>query len=116
MSWKTGEMAEDFVMQRLKAKGWTILSRNFRRKGVELDFIVSREDRLICIEVKARSTHALQHPARILSFRKIERLKRGMNLWLQSEAPEECRNTEFWLCSVLLPTDRDLVEWSRIEI
>lgn len=116
MSWKKGEQAEAYIRQRLVARGWVIRSRNFRRKGLEIDLIASRGDRLICVEVKARSARDFGDPAQVFGYRKIERLKQGMQLWLQGEAPDEERNAEFWLCSVRLPTRAHEVQWCRIEI
>lgn len=116
MSWKKGERAEAYVKQRLVARGWLIRSQNFRRKGLEIDLIASRGERLICVEVKARAAQGLGDLGQVLGYRKMERLKMGMRLWLQQEAPDERRNTEFWLCSVRLPTQKHEVLWCRIEI
>lgn len=116
MSWSKGEVAEEYVARKLKEKGWQLHARNYRRRGYELDIIASRDQRLLCIEVKARETAVLQHPARMLNERKLKKLHEGMLIWLGDRAPGEVRNTEFWLCSVLLPTSRNRVEWVRLEI
>jgi putative endonuclease len=115
MSWKDGVIAEDFVVKHLKAKGWLIEARNFRRKGHELDIIASRGDRLVCIEVKGRSSMIISHPAEILRHQKLGKLETGMLMWLSERSPEESRNAEFWLCSVALPISRGQLEWVRIK-
>lgn len=113
-NWESGMSAEDYVAKKLIEQGWEIRIRNYRKKGLELDIIASRSERLICVEVKARSSFAFQHPRQILGHRKLKKLTEGMMSWLQSRAPDEHRNTEFWLCSVLLPTSRRKVEWIRL--
>lgn len=114
MSWSKGEIAEDFVTQKLEAAGWSIAIRNYRRRGFEIDIIASRADRLLCIEVKGRQNRH-EDPQQILNPRKIQRLNRGMANWLQSYAPDESRNAEFWLCIVELPLTAGKVLWLKLE-
>ncbi len=115
MGWAKGVTAEEFVVLHLTLKGWRIEARNYRRKGLEIDIIASRGERLICVEVKARNSENIPHPANLMRHQKLGKLESGMLMWLADEAPEETRNVEFWLCSVLLPTSRAQAEWIRIE-
>ncbi len=114
MTWKKGLEAEAFVASILQELGWTILARNYRRKGFEIDLIVGRLDRLICVEVKARLSRRVSG-AELISQRKRERLIRGMKYWLCHEAYGD-QNPEFWLCITHLPLGESRLQWLKMEV
>lgn len=49
---RTGRRGEDFVAAALKAKGWTICARNWRRREGEIDIIALDGETLVFVEVK----------------------------------------------------------------
>ena len=76
-----GRSAEELVAERLIAAGWTVLGRNWRGAGGEIDLIVAKDGRVRFVEVKARrredglSEDAVSHAQR-------RRLRRAAELWL----------------------------------
>jgi Holliday junction resolvase-like predicted endonuclease len=103
--WKKGQVYEAAVAHRLQQKGWTIVARNPRYKGCELDLIARRDSRLICVEVKARRT--IPDPSALLSPRKRQSLARGLRTWLSREGSNNtARQTiEVWLCCIAIEKD-----------
>ncbi|MGN6217601.1 MAG: YraN family protein [Solirubrobacterales bacterium] len=82
---RTGQIAEDFVAEKLAAAGWEILARNARSRYGELD-IVARDGRtLVFVEVKAARAGTSFGPERpILSIdpRKQRRIRRLATAWM----------------------------------
>jgi putative endonuclease len=67
---KKGNDGEQLAAEFLKAKGFTILERNYKYKRAEIDLIVSRENWLIFIEVKTRSSASYGHPEEFVDYHK----------------------------------------------
>jgi putative endonuclease len=51
-----GRQGENLAAEFLQAKGWEIVTRNFRYKKSEIDLIITRDDWTIFVEVKTRSS------------------------------------------------------------
>ena len=77
-----GSLAESWVQERLLEEGWTVLDRNWRGGGGELDLVVSRQDRLRFVEVKARSR--VQPADMMVGHAKRARLIRAADAWLSA--------------------------------
>lgn len=68
---KKGEqLAADFLIK----KGFEIVVRNYRHKHAEIDLIVKRDDWLIFVEVKARSSSDYGEPEEFVDARKVNKL------------------------------------------
>lgn len=59
---KTGSNGENMAAEFLKEKGFEIVTRNYRHKRAEIDLIVKRDDWLLFVEVKTRSSSAFGEP------------------------------------------------------
>jgi putative endonuclease len=59
---QTGSKGENMAAEFLKEKGFEIVTRNYRHKHAEIDLIVKRDDWLLFIEVKTRSSSAYGEP------------------------------------------------------
>ncbi len=93
-----GREAEQLVARHLEAEGWTVLARNWRGAGGEIDIVVLRDGHLRFVEVKARDPDdpsALEAVGRIKQ-RKLARAGEG---WLASHGPPE-RDVAFMVAAV----------------
>ena len=70
----TGNKGEDMAEDYLKARGYTILNRNWRFKHWEVDIIASKGKFLHFIEVKTRSSSAYGKPEDSISKSKMDNL------------------------------------------
>src|SRR5687768_9679301 len=59
---KTGTKGENLAAEFLKGEGFEIVARNYRFKRAEIDLIIRRENWLIFVEVKTRSSTAFGEP------------------------------------------------------
>ena len=75
-----GSLAESWVQEQLLEEGWAVLDRNWRGGGGELDLVVSRQDRLRFVEVKARSR--AQPVEMMVGYAKRARLIGAADAWL----------------------------------
>lgn len=51
-----GLQGEEKALQFLQAQGFTVIERNFAKRGGEIDIIACKDNLLIFVEVKTRST------------------------------------------------------------
>jgi putative endonuclease len=78
----TGKKGEDLAIAWLTAKGFSILSRNWRHSRYEVDIIAGQAAILHIIEVKTRRSTAYGHPEESVSRKKLERIMQGAAAWL----------------------------------
>lgn len=80
-----GVAAETFVSDMLRQEGWSVLARNWRGGGGELDIVALRDGVLRVVEVKARTS---ADPLLAITPGKQRRLIRASEAFLaQTDAP-----------------------------
>ncbi|PQA94718.1 hypothetical protein B0A69_09725 [Chryseobacterium shigense] len=101
-----GKIAEDLAAEYLQKNGYTIITRNFRFQKAEIDIIAEKENLIIIIEVKARSTDAYILPQEAVTKTKIRSIVSAANHYLE----EFYRNHEvrFDIISVLPDEKKNL--------
>lgn len=102
-----GKKAEDMAVEHLLRSGYKILSRNFRFQKAEIDIIAEKEDLIIIVEVKARSTDAFMLPQEAVKKSKIRLIVAAADHYLE----EYNRNEEvrFDIITLLPDEERNLV-------
>jgi putative endonuclease len=67
-----GKEGEKYAADFLIAKGFEIVERNYRHQHGEIDLIVKKDNWLIFVEVKARSSYAFGHPEEFVDYKKVK--------------------------------------------
>ncbi len=100
-----GKQGEARVAKALSADGWTVLSRNWRGGGSELDLVVARGSAIRFVEVKTR---APGDPVGMESVgpEKQAHLVRAARAWML-EHPHEYEEMAFMVALV----EPDLITW-----
>ncbi len=96
-------MAADY----LKKNGYKILVRNFRFQKAEIDIITEKDNLIIVVEVKARSTDAFMLPQEAVTKTKIKSIVSAANHYME----ELNKNNEvrFDIISVLPDENKNLM-------
>jgi putative endonuclease len=71
---QTGAKGESLAAEFLKKKGFEIVARNYRHWRSEIDLIVRRDDWLIFVEVKTRTSIPYGHPEEFVDYAKARQI------------------------------------------
>ncbi|MBT1703611.1 YraN family protein [Chryseosolibacter indicus] len=71
---KTGSKGENLAAEFLIQKGFEVVQRNYRFKHAEIDLIVKRDNWLIFVEVKTRSSNSFGEPESFVDVAKERKI------------------------------------------
>jgi len=77
-----GKKGEQLAIEYLIKKEYKILERNYRYKKAEVDILAQKEDELIVIEVKTRSTNHFGNPEEFVNYKKIKLLTEAVDYYI----------------------------------
>jgi len=83
-----GRYGEDCAAAYLRAAGYRVIARNWRCSDGEVDLIVERDEQVVFVEVKTRSSARFGHPFEAITAKKLARMRRLAGLW--------CSQAEVW--------------------
>jgi putative endonuclease len=87
-----GQAGEDDALEYLKRNGLTLVERNFRCKGGEIDLIMRQHAALVFVEVRKRADHRHGGAAASVTASKQARLVLAAQFYLQRyRHPPACR-------------------------
>lgn len=102
-----GKIAEDMAADFLQKNGYKILTRNFRFQKAEIDIITEKDDLIIIVEVKARSTDAFMLPQEAVTKTKIRSIVLAANHYLEEYNKQN--EVRFDIISVLPDENKNLI-------
>jgi putative endonuclease len=94
---KLGKMGEDIAAEFFEARGFIVLERNYRTSTGEIDLIVRKDDLIVFVEVKTRTSTRYGLPEEAITSTKQEHMVTSAEEYILSH-PE---NSEFWRLDVL---------------
>jgi putative endonuclease len=77
-----GMKAEEEAAIFLSAKGYEIVERNYRHKHAEIDIIATKDNVLVFVEVKSRSSLKFGMPEDFVNNRKASKVIEGAEAYL----------------------------------
>lgn len=80
-----GKVGEELAAQFLVGQGYTIPNRNYRFGRSEIDLIAVRNNWLVFVEVKARSSSAFGYPESFVDQKKIKNILRAAAEYLHQQ-------------------------------
>lgn len=78
-----GQNGEQWAVDFLTSKGYTILEKNFRYKKAEIDIIARKGKLIIFVEVKTRTSLAFGEPEEAVSKNKIRLILAGAEVYVK---------------------------------
>ncbi len=101
-----GKIAEDLAAGHLQKNGYRILARNFRFQKAEIDIVAEKDEFIIIVEVKARSTDAFMLPQEAVTKTKMRSIVSAANHYLEESGKQN--EVRFDIISVLPDNKRNL--------
>lgn len=80
-----GFIGEEYASRYLLAKGYKILDRNYRSRIGEIDIVAIKDELLIFIEVKARTTMNYGYPYEAVNRRKRAKIIKSSYLYMKEK-------------------------------
>ena len=84
-----GHKGETLAVLYLEGKGYEIIERNFRCRRGEIDIIAQKENELIFIEVRSRSTNNYGSAIESINYRKQQRIRTLALIYMQRKQRQE---------------------------
>ncbi len=111
-----GRLGEQAAEGDLVSRGFEILARNVRLRGVEFDIVARKRSEVWFVEVKTRSSIRGGYPYERIDAAKIARMETGALEFLEGRGLPDA---DFCLvaASILVegPEDRPRIEWTPLE-
>ena len=98
-----GQEGEDRAVQYLESQGYTIIDRNFRTRGGEIDIIASKDNTLVFVEVKSLPNGNPEILAHELNFRKQEKIIKTAKCYLEKYRQYNSRVIRFDVLAIDVP-------------
>ena len=90
-----GDAAEERACRHLEGSGFTIVERNFRTRGGEIDLIVRKRDVLVFVEVRSREVPDFGTPEETVTPAKRRRIVAAARQYLSKVPHSSWREARF---------------------
>lgn len=109
-----GRRGEDLAAAHLSTLGLTLLDRNWRDPGGEIDLVAADGELLVAVEVKTRRSERFGHPFQAVDARKILRLHRLALAWLRAHPDAGYHGHRVDVLGIVLPDEGETaIEYFR---
>jgi len=80
----TGGFGEEIALRYMKARGYSVIEKNFRTPFGEIDLIVERDGCVVFLEVKTRISERFGPPLSAVTWKKKKRVIKNCQYYLKS--------------------------------
>lgn len=78
-----GRWAEQHALQYLQANGWQCIAQNYYSRYGEIDLILIKEDEIVFVEVKARTSNHYGTASEMVTLNKQKKIIKTAHFFLQ---------------------------------
>ncbi len=111
----TGFLGEKIVVEYLKSKGFSIITKNFRSKLGEIDIIGKQGETVVFFEVKTRRTLKFGQPYEAVNTKKLNRIRKTINYFLLLNPAYKNKKLRIDVISLLLDETNHVKEIKHFE-
>jgi putative endonuclease len=87
---RIGFWGEELAAEKLRGEGFTILAQNVRTPYGELDLIARRDNLIVFVEVKTRTSKSFGQPEDAVTWRKRDHILQSIDHYLQDHPELDC--------------------------
>lgn len=96
MKIKLGLIGEQLAVNYIRDNGYSIMDRNYRTRLGELDIIAKKDNIIVFIEVKTRTSNTYGMPSEAVTYRKQKTIQRlSQQYILHRKLNDTCLNYRF---------------------
>jgi len=77
-----GDRGEEMAARYLAARGWQVVSRNYRMGRKEIDLVARRGEVVAFVEVKTRAGLGYGHPLEAITWKKRREIQQVAGAWI----------------------------------
>ncbi|GEM_PF-970568 len=103
-----GKKGENLALNYLKGNGYEIVERNFRVKGGEADLITKKDEKVIVVEVKFRTSEKFGSPQSAITKRKFRRLLRAGTIYCRKKG-YSAKSLQIDVISILMKNKEPII-------
>lgn len=107
LNYQAGKTGENLALKYLLSKGYRLIEANWRHRWGEIDLIVSKNDRLVFVEVKLKKSDRFGSPEEMIDRRKIYQITQAALVFLQHNPQYQQLFPHYQIDAVCLVVDQD---------
>lgn len=90
---RIGEQGEHLAVDYLRSKGYDVLERNYHSRYGEIDLVAEKDQCIVFVEVKTRTSHKFGLPEESVTPEKLDKIFDTALFWLQDhpDKPDDWR-------------------------
>lgn len=106
-----GNDSETIAQQYLEQRGYMLIQANFRCKTGEVDLIMQKENLLVFVEVRSKSSSRYGEPLETVDKTKQDKIRKAAGYYLYTHPKMAEHYCRFDVVSVLWQNDRPQITW-----
>ncbi|MFH1840834.1 MAG: YraN family protein [Candidatus Shapirobacteria bacterium] len=107
LNYQTGKTGESLALSYLSKNGYRLIEQNWRHHRGEIDLIVSKNRRLIFVEVKLKIGDQFGSPEEMINYHKLKQIREAAILFLQQNPQYRHIFPQYQIDAVCLVVDPD---------
>lgn len=106
-----GNNSEEIARSYLEAQGYRLVTHNFTCKTGEIDLIMQKDDMLVFVEVRSRSSRRYGEPSETVNQKKQEKLRKAAVYYLYRNPQLARCYCRFDVISIVWQNGAAQIEW-----